>query len=353
MRVYNNYEKRIAVTGGAGFIGSNLLNYMVPRYHQYFFVNIDCLTYAGNLANLTAVENEPNYVFEKIDITDFDSLKNCFEKYNVNALIHLAAETHVDRSILGPQDFIETNIKGAFNLLELARGYGDSFRFHHVSTDEVFGSIDSGLFSERSRYDPSSPYAASKASSDHLVMAYHKTYGLDTVISNCTNNFGPYQFPEKLLPLTVCNALEKKAIPIYGDGSNIRDWIYVEEHCRALDMIFHSGRSGESYNVGGGNELPNLEMVRKVCGIIDRITGGGQSEDLIAYVEDRPGHDFRYALDNSRLKSELGWEPAISFDAALESTVRWYIDNKGWLDNCISGEYLKYYDKNYSNRPIE
>ena len=346
----DRFKKRIIVTGGAGFIGSNFLRRAVPRYRQYLFVNIDCLTYAGNLGNLKTVENDENYVFEKIDVRNDELLADCFEKYDVNAVIHLAAESHVDRSIIGPEAFIETNIRGTFNLLELARRRVYDFRFHHVSTDEVFGSIEDGLFSELSPYNPSSPYAASKASADYLVQAYHKTYRLDTVISNCSNNFGPYQFPEKLVPLTIRNALLKKEIPIYGDGGNIRDWIFVEDHCRALDLIFHRGRSGNTYNIGAGYERPNLDIVTGICRIIDRMLGDGPRERLITFVGDRPGHDRRYALDSSKIKSELGWEAVESFDQALENTVRWYLDNQEWLDDCISGEYLKYYEKNYSRR---
>jgi len=350
MKTKTSFEKKVAVTGGAGFIGSNLLRYMVPRYRRYLFVNIDCLTYAGNPANLRDIEKDENYIFEKINITDFDRLHECFEKYEIDALIHLAAESHVDRSIIGPGEFVETNIKGTFNLLETARASGGDFRFHHVSTDEVFGSVETGRFSEVSRYDPSSPYAASKASADHLVAAYYKTYLLDAVTSNCSNNFGPYQFPEKLIPLTIRNALENKPIPVYGDGDYIRDWIFVDDHCRALDLIFHRGRAGETYNVGGGNELSNVDLIRRVCRIVDKIKGGGPREELIVFVDDRPGHDRRYALDSSKIKAELGWEPEGSFDESLERTVRWYLDNQKWLDDCISGEYMKYYDMNYSGR---
>jgi len=345
------FEKRIIVTGGAGFIGSNLLLYLVPKYPEYLFITVDCLTYAANLSNLTAIENQPNFRFEKIDIRNYDSLKGCFDEYDVNSIIHLAAESHVDRSIIGPAEFISSNINGTFNLLELARRRVDDFRFHQVSTDEVYGSLaPSEYFTEASPYNPSSPYAASKAAGDHLVKAYCKTYGLDAVISNCSNNYGPYQFPEKLIPLTIRNALEEIPIPVYRDGSNIRDWIYVEDHCRAIDLVFHRGRTGETYNIGGDSERKNIEVVRQVCRLIDERAGNGRREELISFVEDRPGHDRRYAMDTSRIKSELGWKPVHSFDEGLVKTVEWYLDNKKWLDDCISGEYLKYYDRIYGNR---
>lgn len=346
----DKHNKRLAVTGGAGFIGSNLLKYLLPLYRNYLFVNIDCLTYAGNLTNLENIEKEENYIFEKIDIRNYDSLKSCFDKYDINAVIHLAAESHVDRSILGPEVFIDTNIKGTFNLLELARMKVPGFRFHHVSTDEVYGSLDEGYFSEASAYNPSSPYAASKASADHLVRAYYHTYGLDTVISNCTNNFGPYQFPEKLIPLVIRNALKNEPIPIYGDGRNIRSWLYVEDHCRALDMIFHRGKPGATYNIPGGAELSNIEVVRRVCRIMDNIMGDGPREDLIAFVGDRPGHDRRYALEGAGIKSELGWQAGHTFDQALERTVRWYLENQPWLEECMTGEYMSYYERNYTGR---
>ncbi|MEW5925049.1 MAG: dTDP-glucose 4,6-dehydratase [Candidatus Zixiibacteriota bacterium] len=350
MNQLDRYRRRVVITGGAGFIGSNLLRFMVPKYRDYLFVNIDCLTYAGNLANLKETENKENYIFEKIDIRDYERLKSCFDKYDVNAVIHLAAESHVDRSILTPEVFIDTNIKGTFNLLELARRKGGDFRFHHVSTDEVFGSIDDGYFTENSAYNPSSPYAASKASADHLVRAYHRTYQLDTVISNCTNNFGPYQFPEKLIPLVIRNGMKNEVIPIYGDGANVRSWIYVEDHCRALDMIFHRGKSGETYNIPGSEELSNTELVGRICRILDKILGGGPRENLISYVGDRPGHDKRYALEGTAIESEIGWESACTFNQALERTIQWYLENQQWLDDCITGEYLNYYEKNYLKR---
>ena len=346
--------RTVAVTGGAGFIGSNLLLYLVPRYSDYLFVNIDCLTYAGNLSNLAAIERAENYRFEKIDICDFDGLKHCFEEYAIDSVIHLAAESHVDRSIVGPAAFVDTNIVGTFNLLELARarrGQSREFRFHHVSTDEVFGSLgESGHFTEESPYRPNSPYSASKAAADHLVRAYHKTYGLDVVTTNCSNNYGPYQFPEKLVPLIVRNASSGRALPVYGDGRQIRDWLYVVDHCEALDLVFHSGRSGETYNIGGHNEIENIDLVRKICRLLDEMLSGGPREELITFVKDRPGHDRRYAINSSHIQAELGWTPRRTFEEGLNRTVRWYLDNSDWLQSCISGEYRKYYDMMYSRR---
>ncbi|MFH2035359.1 MAG: dTDP-glucose 4,6-dehydratase [Candidatus Zixiibacteriota bacterium] len=351
MNYQKNHKKRIAITGGAGFIGANLIQYLVPQYPEYLFVNIDCLTYAGNLTNLRSVEKSRNYIFEKIDITDLEQLKICFEKYDINALINMAAESHVDRSILGPTDFIKTNIIGTFNLLELARQRRDDFRFHHISTDEVFGALDkTGYFNEKSPYNPSSPYAASKAGSDHLVSAYYKTYHLDCVISNSSNNFGPYQFPEKLIPLIIMKAVNLERIPIYGDGSNIRDWLYVGDHCRAIDLIFHKGESGGSYNVGGQNEITNISLAKKICRIIDNKLGYKDREKLIEFVSDRPGHDWRYAIDSSKIENELGWKASATFDVALKETVEWYLENNAWIENCLTGDYLKYYDDNYGSR---
>jgi len=350
----NNFNKKIVVTGGAGFIGTNLLLHMVQRYPQYLFINVDCLTYAGNLSNLVSIEANANYRFEKIDIRDFDKLQACFIKYEVDAAIHLAAESHVDRSIIGPAEFINTNIIGTFNLLEIARKQMKTtrhFRFHHVSTDEVYGSLgETGYFKESTPYNPNSPYSASKAASDHLVRAYHKTYGLDTVTTNCSNNYGPYQFPEKLIPLVIRNALTDQIIPVYGDGKNIRDWLYVEDHCDALDLVFHRGITGQTYNIGGHNEIENIEIVKIICQIIDEIIGSARREKLISFVKDRPGHDRRYAIDSSYIESELGWKPTFTFEDGVRRTVEWYLDNKEWLDNCISGKYLQYYDKNYLNR---
>ena len=350
----NDYKKRVAITGGAGFIGSNMLLYLIPKYPDYLFINIDCLTYAGNLSNLKSIEQAPNYRFEKINICNYDELKACFQKYEIDHLIHFAAESHVDRSITGPAEFINTNIVGTFNLLELARNKYDqsgNFRFHHISTDEVFGSLGSeGFFVESSSYCPNSPYSASKASSDMLVRAYHKTYGLNTVITNCSNNYGPYQFPEKLIPLMINNARKGIPLPVYGDGKNIRDWLYVEDHCRALDLVFHKGGSGQTYNIGGHNEIENIVLVRKICQIMDKLLGSGSREELITFVKDRPGHDRRYAIDASFIKEQLGWELSHTFEDGLEKTVKWYLDNEEWMENCLSGDYQKYYENMYKNR---
>ncbi|MCX6830405.1 MAG: dTDP-glucose 4,6-dehydratase [candidate division Zixibacteria bacterium] len=349
-----NFERHIIVTGGAGFIGSNLLLYMVPKYPQYLFINVDCLTYAGNLSSLTSVEKAANYRFEKINICDYQALQTCFEKYDIDSVIHLAAESHVDRSIVGPAEFIRTNVMGTFNLLELARKKSAGkrkFRFHHVSTDEVFGSLgESGYFTESTPYNPNSPYSASKASSDHLVRAYHKTYDLDAVTTNCSNNYGPYQFPEKLIPLVIRNARAGLPLPVYGDGRNIRDWLYVEDHCRALDLVFHQGKTGETYNIGGHNEVENIELVKIICRIMDEMIGGEPKERLITFVKDRPGHDRRYAIDASYIESQLGWKPLFTFEKGIRRTVAWYLENEKWLEDCISGHYLKYYEDMYSNR---
>jgi len=354
MSDFDKFERRIAVTGGAGFIGANLLLYMVPKYRQYLFVNIDCLTYAGNLLSLKSIEKEPNYHFEKIDICNSDTLKSCFEKYRVTDIIHLAAETHVDQSIANPGGFVTTNICGTFNLLEMARARMEkrrSFRFHNVSTDEVFGSLDgSGLFTEASPYRPNSPYSATKAGADYLVRAYNKTYGLDCIITYSTNCFGPYQFPEKFIPLVIRNALAGKPIPVYGDGLNIRDWLYVEDNCRAIDLAFHKGQAGLTYNIGGRNEIKNIELVRQICRIIDNLSGRGPAEKLIKFVKDRPGHDRRYASDPSFIETQLGWKAEYKFDEALEKTVQWYFNNPDWMESCIDGRYLKYYEETYSNR---
>lgn len=342
------------VTGGAGFIGSNLLLYMVPKYPQYLFVNIDCLTYAGNLLNLAAIERDGNYKFEKINICNFGSLGECFAKYDIDSVIHLAAESHVDRSIVGPAEFIQTNIIGTFNLLELTRKRikeGREFRFHHVSTDEVFGSLgETGYFTEQTGYNPNSPYSASKASGDHLVHAYHKTYGLDTVTTNCSNNYGPFQFPEKLIPLMIRNARAGLPLPVYGDGKHVRDWLYVEDHCRALDLVFHAGKSGKAYNIGGHGEIENIRLVRLLCRLLDEMLEGGPREKLVTFVKDRPGHDRRYAIDASLIANELEWKPAYKLEDGLRKTIKWYLDNKEWLEKCVSGEYLKYYEMMYANR---
>lgn len=351
MGILPSYKKRIAVTGGAGFIGSNMLLYMVPRYTDYLFINIDCLTYAGNLSNLKTIKDSPNYRFEKINICDYEKLEKCFSKYDINSIIHFAAESHVDQSIMDPTNFINTNILGTFNLLELVRKYskktGD-FRFHHISTDEVFGSLgDKGYFTEKSPYKPNSPYSASKASGDMLSKAYYKTYGLDVLITNCSNNYGPYQFPEKLIPLMINNARQGISLPVYGDGKNIRDWLYVEDHCRALELVFNKGESGDVYNIGGHNEIENIDLVRNICKIMDSSLGGEPREKLIEFVNDRPGHDRRYAIDASFIEEKLGWKPSVTFEEGLKKTVHWYLENDEWLKNCLNGSYQKYYENNY------
>jgi dTDP-glucose 4,6-dehydratase len=349
------FERTIAVTGGAGFIGSNLLRLLVPKYPHYLFVNIDLLTYAGNLANLKEIESAANYRFERLDICDASGISGCFAEYQVDAVIHLAAETHVDRSILGPEAFIHTNVQGTQHLLEAAverQNAGASFRFHHVSTDEVFGALgpDDPPFTEMSGYSPNSPYAASKAAADHLVRAWHATYGLDCVITNCSNNYGPYQFPEKLLPLVIRNAVAAREIPVYGDGRQIRDWLYVVDHCAALDAVFHRGMSGETYLIGGRNEMTNLALIENVCDLIDKKLGGKSRRELIRFVKDRPGHDRRYAINPQKIEYYLLWQPSRQFTRTLEMTVDWYLANEAWLSACVSGEYQRYYEKNYSQR---
>jgi len=348
------FTRRIVITGGAGFIGSNLLLYLVPKYPDYLFINVDCLTYAGNLTNLRPIESAPNYVFEKINICDRQALEDCFQRYDINAVIHLAAESHVDRSIAGPAEFVNTNVIGTFNLLELALERSEvagHFRFHHVSTDEVYGSLGpTGYFTESSPHRPNSPYSASKAASDHFVRAYHKTYGLNVVTTNCSNNYGSYQFPEKLIPLMIRNARAGLPLPVYGDGKNVRDWLHVQDHCRALDLVFHKGTPGRTYNVGGHNEIENVELVGIICRIMDELLGGGPREELITFVKDRPGHDWRYAIDASYIRRELGWEPSLTFEEGLRQTIQWYLDNNDWLENCITGRYLQYYEKMYTDR---
>jgi len=357
IRIKMNWKKIILVTGGAGFIGSHVIRRLVINYPEYLIVNADKLTYAGNLENLRDIESCKNYAFEKIDIVDKKAVMNLFGKYSIDGIIHLAAESHVDRSITGPDEFVFTNIVGTVNLLNAAlhcwkNGFEEKL-FYHISTDEVFGSLDkTGMFTEKTPYDPKSPYSASKASSDHLVRAYNHTYGIHTIISNCSNNYGPNQFPEKLIPLAINNIKNNKPVPVYGKGENIRDWLYVEDHAAAIDLIFHRGKPGETYNIGGKNEWKNIDLIKMLCRIMDRKLNRapGTSEKLITFVKDRPGHDLRYSIDPSKLEKELGWSPISSFEAGLEKTVDWYMANTGWLENVISGDYEKYYDSMYSGR---
>ncbi len=346
--------KNILITGGAGFIGSHVVRLFSQKYADYKIVNLDKLTYAGNLANLTDVENKENYEFVKGDINDQDFIIEFFKKYNFERVIHLAAESHVDRSISNPNEFVFTNIVGTLNLLNASRTiWKDNMEgklFYHISTDEVYGSLgDEGLFTESTAYDPRSPYSASKASSDHIVRAYFHTFGLPVVISNCSNNYGPNQFPEKLIPLFINNIKNNKPLPVYGKGINVRDWLYVEDHASAIDVIFHNGKKGETYNIGGNNEWRNIDLIKKLIEIMDKKLGrdAGTSEKLITYVTDRAGHDMRYAIDSSKLKNELGWEPSLQFGEGLDKTVDWYLHNEKWLDNVTSGDYQKYYDKQY------
>lgn len=349
--------KTILITGGAGFIGSHMVRFMLNKYPDYRIINLDSLTYAGNLENLRDVEDKLNYSFIKADINDADALQKVFDDHDINGVIHLAAESHVDRSISNPTEFIHTNIVGTVNLLNAARHHWkDNYEgrlFYHVSTDEVYGSLgDTGLFTETTAYDPRSPYSASKASSDHLVRAWYHTFKLPVVISNCSNNYGGYQFPEKLIPLMIYNIKHNKPLPIYGKGENVRDWLYVVDHASAIDRIFHKGCIGETYNIGGNNEWKNIDLVKLLCKIMDDRLGRpeGTSEKLITFVTDRAGHDLRYAIDSGKLQSELGWEPSLEFSKGLEKTVDWYLANEEWLNNVTSGDYQKYYDKMYSSK---
>ncbi len=347
--------KNILITGGAGFIGSHLVRLMINKYPDYRVVNLDKLTYAGNLANLKDIEKRPNYVFEKADICDFSVMQSVFAKYDIDGVIHLAAESHVDRSIKDPFAFAQTNVMGTLSLLQAAKlAWGqnmDGKLFYHVSTDEVYGTLeqDGSFFTETTKYDPHSPYSASKASSDHFVRAYHDTYGLPVKISNCSNNYGSYQFPEKLIPLFINNIRHNKPLPVYGKGENVRDWLFVEDHARAIDLIFHKGKIGDTYNVGGFNEWKNIDLIRVMIKVADRMLGRleGTSEKLITYVTDRAGHDLRYAIDSTKLHRELGWEPSLQFEEGIEKTIRWYLDNQEWLDQVTSGAYQGYYEQMY------
>ena len=349
--------KTILITGGAGFIGSHVVRLFVNKYPDYKIINLDKLTYAGNLENLSDIDSKPNYEFIKGDIVDEIFIRALFNRYDFKGVIHLAAESHVDRSISSPNDFIYTNIIGTLNLLNCARkswdGNYDGRLFYHISTDEVYGSLgQTGFFTEETAYDPKSPYSASKASSDHLVRAYNHTFKIPAVISNCSNNYGPNQFPEKLIPLAINNIKNMKAVPIYGKGENVRDWLYVEDHAKAIDLIFHKCKSGQTYNIGGNNEWTNIKLIRLLCKIMDKNLNRkpGTSESLITFVKDRAGHDLRYAIDSSKLHNELGWMPSLQFEEGLDKTVQWYLSNEKWLKNVLTGDYLKYYEKQYGSR---
>lgn len=369
-------NRTIIITGGAGFIGSHVVRLFVNKYPDYRIINVDKLTYAGNLANLQDIEDKPNYRFVKMDICDFEAVYQLMKDENVDGIIHLAAESHVDRSIKDPFTFARTNVMGTLSLLQAARlcwepsayvisdpdrgSTGIPCRFYHVSTDEVYGALALDLpdgeppygtdfFREDTSYDPHSPYSASKAASDHFVRSFHDTYGLPTVISNCSNNYGPYQFPEKLIPLFINNVRKGKPLPVYGNGENVRDWLYVEDHARAIDLIFHEGKNGDTYNVGGFNEWKNIDLIKVMIKTVDRLLGRpeGQSLSLITFVQDRAGHDIRYAIDSSKLKNELGWEPSLQFEEGIERTVRWYLEHQEWMDNVTTGEYQRYYEEMY------
>ncbi len=350
--------QKILITGGAGFIGSHVVRLFVQQYPQYHIFNLDALTYAGNLANLHDIAQAPNYTFVKGDITDAEFINQLFKENDFQGVIHLAAESHVDRSILNPMAFVNTNVIGTVHLLNAAReawkAAPEAHRFYHVSTDEVYGSLHrpEDFFTESTPYDPQSPYSASKAASDHFVRAYHNTYGLPVVISNCSNNYGPNQFPEKLIPLFIHNIQHQKPLPVYGKGENVRDWLYVIDHARAIDKVFHEGKIGETYNIGGFNEWKNIDLVQLLCRLMDEKLGkpSGSSAGLISYVKDRAGHDLRYAIDASKIMKELGWQPSLQFEEGLSKTIDWYLANGQWLDNVTSGAYQQYYSQQYSNR---
>ncbi|RGU76209.1 dTDP-glucose 4,6-dehydratase [Odoribacter splanchnicus] len=352
------FKRNILITGGAGFIGSHVVRLFVTKYPEYHIINLDKLTYAGNLANLADIEQQPNYTFVKADICDFEKILELFRQHSIDGVIHLAAESHVDRSIKDPFTFAQTNVMGTLSLLQAAKvswdGQYDGKRFYHISTDEVYGALkfDGTFFTETTKYDPHSPYSASKASSDHFVRAFHDTFGMPTLVTNCSNNYGPYQFPEKLIPLFINNIRHNKPLPVYGKGENVRDWLYVVDHAQAIDLIFHNGKVAETYNIGGFNEWKNIDLIRVLIKTVDRLLGRpeGASEKLITYVTDRAGHDLRYAIDSTKLKNELGWEPSLQFEEGIEKTVKWYLDNQEWLDQVTSGDYQGYYERMYGNR---